>query len=129
MARTIRETFRQFLPGSGRDVLGNPKQGKTKVVGSINVTAYAGGEGEVLTATDLGLTAIDSITLRVGDENSGALTGTTAPIRMVTYTKSTAHFYLMTIDEEGDIVGGADNDTEVVEYIAEGDSSFDVELT
>ena len=132
MARTVRETFRQYLPGGGKDILGNPKQGKTRVVGDINVTAYAGGKGEILTATDIGLTTIDSMTMRVGDENSGAMSGAAgggiAPIRQVTYSKSTGHFYLFTVDDAGQKTGGADNDTERVEYVAEGDSAYDVEL-
>ena len=128
MTKTIRQTFRQYLPGGGRDILGNPKQGKTRVSGSINVTSYAGGEGEPLSALDLSLTTIDALTLRVADEASGAMTGTVPPIRQVVYTKSTAHFYLFTIDEEGDLLGMEAASTEVVEYIAEGDSAYDVEL-
>jgi hypothetical protein len=128
MARTVRETFRQYLPGAGKDVLGNPKQGKTRVVGDINVTAYAGGDGEILTSTDIGMTTIDSMTMRVGDEASGAMSGETAHTRHVVYAKSTGHFYLYTVDDAGQKTGGADNSTERVEYVAEGDSAYDVEL-
>jgi len=128
MARTVRETFRQYLPGGGKDILGNPKQGKTRVVGDINVTAYAGGNGEQLAAIDVGLTTIDSMTMRVGDEASGDMSGETAHTRHVVYAKSTGHFYLFTVDDAGQKTGGADNDTERVEYVAEGDSAYDVEL-
>lgn len=128
MARTIRETFRQFLPGAGKDVLGNPVQGKTRVVGNIDVTSYAGGEGERLSASDLGLTKIDKISLRVADENSGAMSGETAHTRHVSYTKSTGHFYLFTVNDAGHKFGGADNDTETLEFDVMGDSAYDVEL-
>jgi hypothetical protein len=132
MTRVVRETFRQFLPGAGRDVLGNPKQGKTRVSGDINVTSYQGGEGEPLSAADLGLSRIDSVTLRCADENSGAMTavagGGTAPIRQVSYTKSVEIFYLYWVDSDGQIDGMDAADSEVVEYVAEGDSAYDIEL-
>ena len=128
MAKTIRQTFRQYLPGGGRDILGNPKQGKTRVAGDINVTSYAGGGGEPLTATELSLTRIDSITLRVADAMSGDAWTQEAPTREVAYTKSTEHFYLFTQDGAGTKASYAAGDTEVVEYVAEGDSAYDVEL-
>ena len=132
MAKTVKETFRQFLPGAGRDILGNPKQGKTRVVGNIAVTSYSGGEGEPLSETDLGLTEINYITLRVHDENSGGMSaaagGGIAPLRQVSYTKTTSHFYLYDVDSDGQISSVASAATETVEYVAEGDSSSDVEL-
>jgi hypothetical protein len=129
MAIQVKETFRQFLPGAGRDTLGNPVQGKTRVVGNIYVSSYLGGEGEPLPATKLGLSSINSITMRVGEEISGAMSSGAAHTRGVVYAKSTAHFYLFNCATAGDLTGYAKGGTETIEYTAEGDSSYDVELT
>jgi hypothetical protein len=108
--------------------LGNPKQGKTRVTGDINVTSYSGGEGEPLNSNDLGLETIDAILLRVADEASGGYSGGAPSSREVIYTKSTGHFYLFERALAGDRTGMASAATEVVEYVAEGDSALDVEL-
>lgn len=133
MANDVKIRFRSFLPGAGFDNSGNPKQGKTRVVGRVEVTAYAGGDGERLSAQDVGLSNIDFIQLRVEDENTGAMSaaagGGIAPRRAVTYTKSTGHFYLFTVDADGQVTGGVGAaDTENLEFVAEGDSAADVEL-
>ena len=133
MAIDVKIRFRSYLPGGGFDSSGNPKQGKTRVIGQVDVTTYGGGSGEQFSAMDVGLTAIDSMQLRVADENSGdlsdAIGGAVAPIRAVTYTKSTGHFYLFDIDGDGDIGPSAAAGTEVLEFEAFGDSAHDVELT
>jgi hypothetical protein len=133
MAHDVKIRFRSFLPGGGFDSSGNAKQGKTRVVGRIEVTAYDGGEGEPLKPVDVGLSAIDALTLRVEDENSGAMSDAggvgSAHTRHVTYAKTTGHFYLFSSDGAGSKIPGADNNTENVEFVAEGDSAHDVELT
>lgn len=132
MAKTIAFRFRSYLPGAGFDSTGSPKQGKTRVVGSISVTSYSGGDGEPLSANDLGLNAIDAINIRVSDGNRGAMSaavgGGIRPIRQVTYTKSTGHFYLFNIDADGQLTPIALAATETVEFDAFGDSASDVEL-
>lgn len=128
MASDVRIRFRSFLPGAGFDSSGNPKQGKTRVVGVVSVTSYGGSSGEPLAAEDVGLNNIDFIQLRVSDENSGDMSSAGfAPIRKVTYTKSTGHFYLYN-EIEADIAEVASGSTETVEFVAEGDSAHDVEL-
>jgi hypothetical protein len=125
MARTVRETFRQYLPGAGRDVLGNPKQGKTRVVASINVTSYTRG-GESLTAADLSLATIDHINMRVVDELR--TNQADADHRIALYSDTTAQFYLVDVDGAGSKDEADAADTDVVTVIAEGDSAYDVEL-
>lgn len=124
MARTINETFRQFLPGAGKDVLGNPAQGKTRVEGRINVTSYVSG-GEALTPTDLGLTTINWINLRCQDEVVGPEVNQR---RYASYSQTNDVFYLYQVGPTG-VVNEYDlAETETVEYQATGDSSYDVEL-
>jgi hypothetical protein len=134
MAIDVKPRFRSFLPGAGFDSSGNPKQGKTRVVGQVDVTAYSGGGGEPFNAVDIGLTTIDSITLRVADENSGAMSDAggvgSARTRHVSYAKSTGHFYLYFMDGAGSKLPGVGTaDTETLEFDAFGDSASDVELT
>lgn len=125
MASDVKVRFRSFLPGAGQDSAGNPKQGKTRVVGEIDVTSYERGE-EALTAADVGLTAIDSITLRVANE-SGDTSG--ANKREARYDKSVGQFYLVDLSQAGVPTEYANAATETIEFVAEGDSAGDVELT
>ena len=125
MAKDVKVRFQHFLPGAGFDSSGNPKQGKTRVTGEIDVTSYSGEQGEPLTATDLRLANIDAVTLRVADAMQGDSTGTE---RQVLYTKSTGHFYLHLIDAGGIKTQVAAAQTETLEFVAEGDSAHDVEL-
>lgn len=126
MAIDVKPRFKSFLPGAGHDSSGNPKQGKTRVVGEIDVTSYSGENGEPLKAADIGLTTIDSINLRVADAIQGDSTGTE---RQVLFAKSTGHFYLHTIDAAGAKTQVAAAATETLEFDAFGDSAEDVELT
>lgn len=132
MAHSVSTRFRSFLPGAGRDSSGSPKQGKTRVVGVITVSSYGGGDGEIFTAREMGLSAIDFCQLRVSDENSGAMSAAAAagqaPVRQVSYTKSTGHFYLYNIDADGILQPVNAAATQTVEFVAEGDSISDVEL-
>jgi len=132
MAHSTSIRFKSFLPGAGRDSAGAPKQGKTRVVGVVTVSSYGGGGGEIFKAKEMGLSNIDFCQLRVSDENTGemsaAAAGGVAPIRQVTYNRSTGHFYLFQIDADGVLRGLALAGTETVEFVAEGDSIHDVEL-
>ena len=122
MARTVKPTFKQWIPGSGRTAGGVPVQGKTKTVGRISVTAYSQ-SGEVLTPTDVGLSRIDFIELNVNEESMGA-----ADMRLAAYSPSAQVFYLLTLTGAGvtaEYLAGA---TEEVTFTAEGDSVMDVEL-
>lgn len=125
MAIDVKTRFKSFLPGAGRDSSGDPKQGKTRVVGRVEVTSYQGENGEPFNAADLGLTTIDSLSLRVEDAMHGDSTGTE---RQVLYTKSTGHFYLHTIDAAGAKTQVAAAATENLEFDAFGDAADDVEL-
>jgi hypothetical protein len=125
MAKNIGRRFTKFLPGAGYDANGSPKQGKTRVVGVVNVTAYTRG-GESLTPRDIGLTTVDSISLRVRDEVAGPGAELT---RDVLYNNANELFYLVQVDSDGTRIERAANATETVEFDAFGDSAHDVELT
>lgn len=131
MAHDVKIRFRSYLPGGGFDSAGAPKQGKMRVIGEVDVTSYEGGSGEPFGPEAVGLTAIDSMKLRVADENTGDLSHATgaglAPMRDVSYTKSTGHFYLYKRNDE-DWGVYASGDTETLEFEAFGDSAHDVEL-
>lgn len=128
MAIDVKTRFKSFLPGAGFDSAGGPKQGKTRIVGIIDVTSYDGEEGEPLKAVDVGLTTIDSLTIRVRD---GITSGVPAAnIRGVHYVQSTGHFYLtLTASSSGVVSPVATAQTETLEFVAEGDGAQDVELT
>ena len=66
MAIDVKVRFRSYLPGAGRDSSGNPSQRKQEVRGVIDLTSYTRG-GEPLTPTDLGLTSIDWLDIKVAD--------------------------------------------------------------
>lgn len=127
MAIDITTRFKSFLPGAGFDSAGGPKQGKTRVVGIIDVTSYDGEEGEPLSAVDVGLTTIDSLTIRVRDQIDGSFPG--ARNRDALYSQSTGHFYLLTRVATGVALGVVAGSTETLEFVAEGDGAQDVELT
>jgi hypothetical protein len=127
MARNVITKFRQFLPGAGRDANGNPVQGKTKVTGDVVVTSYVQ-QGEDLSPRDVGLTTIDSLTLRVVGEaknNDGLST------RQAIYSDTTSQFYLIQTNQaEASTIAQklAAGATETVQFVAEGDSAHNVEL-
>ncbi len=126
MANDVKIRFRSFLPGGGKDSSGAAKQGKTRVAGEVDVTSYAGQKGEPFSAVDIGLTTIDSLMLRVADES---VDGGGGAVRRAPYTKSTGHFYLITVDAAGAVTNVAQAATETLEFDALGDSAHDVELT
>ena len=123
MARTVATRFRSSLPGSGFDSAGNAKQGKRRVVGSISVTSYAG--GELLSAADVGLSAIDFISIKHTEEAS---TATGKGQRAVLYNHSTSDFYIVQVIGAG-IEALPTGTTHALRFEAVGDSADDVELT
>jgi len=124
MANDVKIRFKNFLPGSGRNSAGDPKQGKTRVVGEVDVTSYQ--SGEPLSAIDIGLTTIDAINLRVSDASGEA---SAENHRDVIYVKSQAQFYLVNVQVAGTRAEYAAAATETLEFDAFGDSADDVELT
>lgn len=126
MASDIKKRFSSFLPGGGFDSAGNPKQGKTRVVGLIDVTSYAGGGGESLSAIDVGLSTIDSIKLRPVNEVPG---GDGKHKREAVYASDSNTFYLLNVDAAGSRTHEAAAAAIEVEFVVEGDSAHDVELT
>jgi hypothetical protein len=128
MASDVKIRFRSFLPGGGFDSAGNPKQGKTRVVGEIDVTSYVGSSGEPLSAADVGLNAIDHADLKVREQVAGDFSGS-AVTREVAYSHSAARFYLFSTDEDGARTAPLAETTESLTFVVEGDSAHDVELT
>lgn len=122
MARNVKPTLKTYLPGAGRTVGGVPVQGKTRTVGRISVTSYSQ-EGEQLKPSDVGLSAIDFISLRVREESDG-----NASNRGASYSASAQQFYLWTHTGAGTLAKYAAAAAEEIEFVAEGDSVNDVEL-
>ena len=126
MAKSVKPRFRRYLPGGGFDSNGSQVQGKTQIVGLVDVTSYTGGSGEPLTPRDLGLTAIDSLTLRPVNEVPG---GDGKHKREAVYATDTETFYLINVDAAGDRTHEAVAAAIEVEFDVTGDSAHDVELT
>lgn len=125
MATNVKTRFRKFLPGAGFDANGSPVQGKTRVVGRLEVTSYTRG-GEPLTPRDIGLTTIDSIDIRVENEVAGPGAEVTREAR---YSLTDEVFYLTTTDSDGTRLEATGAGTENLQFDAFGDSAHDVELT
>ena len=125
----VKVRFRSFLPGAGYDVNGQPKQGKTDVRGVITTTYLRGGVS--LTAQDVGLTVIDTLSLVLVEPNGSEDPGRQR--RGVAYSPSAAQFYLsltITGDEAGEdktheLASGQVVD---VSFDAFGDSGATVDL-
>tara|TARA_R110000765_G_scaffold425909_1_gene539990 strand:+ start:4017 stop:4415 length:399 start_codon:yes stop_codon:yes gene_type:complete len=129
MANIVKTRYKSYLPGSGRNAAGEPKQGKVRVVGEIDVTSYDATNGEALTAIQLGLTTIDAINLRVSDESTNIasaidLTNT----KKAVYVKTDSKFVLLDVGNTGTPALYTEADTETLEFDAFGDSADDVEL-
>jgi len=124
LARTVKPTFKQWIPGAGRTAGGVPVQGKTKVVGRITLSAGqpgSPGEGEQLKPSDIGLSTIDHISLKVVEEHGNTVT------RQAVYSASAQQFYVFEILTTSGVYQDASNTSEV-SFVAEGDSVMDVEL-
>ena len=127
MAHDVKPRFTAHLPGAGFDSSGSPKQGKTRITGLIDVTSYGGAAGEALDAIAIGLSSIDAITLRPVDEVPGTSGGTVK--REAVFSVNTSTFYLVDITGAGSRSFVSSGSAVEVEFVAEGDSSHDVELT
>jgi len=124
MARTVKPTFKQWIPGAGRTAGGVPVQGKTRTVGRITLTAAAGGspgEGERLTPADVGLSTIDHISLKVVEEHGNTV------VRTAVYSASAQQFYVFEVLTTSGVFQDASSTSEL-SFVAEGDSVMDVEL-
>ena len=119
MATDVKIRFRSFLPGSGYNSSGNPRQGKTNIRGRIECTSYTKG-GESLTPTDLGLTTIDDLTLTLEEPLTG--NDPAQAVRTVYYSRSAQQFYVAVDNVE---LTGATNLN--LTFDAFGDSAHDVE--
>jgi hypothetical protein len=126
MANDVKIRFRDYLPGAGVDSAGEAKQGKTRVCGIIDVTSYTGGAGEPMTAIEMGMTAIDTLQMRVVNSVPG---GDGKHAREAVYADDTETFYLINVDAAGSRTHFAVAATAVVEFDVFGDSAHDVELT
>lgn len=112
MSNTVAVRYRSYLPGSGFDSNGSPKQGKEESVGVITVTSAA--RGESLPPSKLGLTTIDFIDLQVQQ----AVGGAGGQPRTALYDYSSQEFYLFEDDDPTNLVG----DSVTVRFHAFGDS-------
>jgi len=124
MARTIKTRVRSALPGTGFDSAGNAKQGKRRVTGSISVTSYTSA-GESLTATDLGLAAIDWISI-VHEDQAANSEGDGS--RWVNYVTSSSDFYILQTIGAG-LEAQATGTTHALRFDAMGDALDGIELT
>lgn len=122
MARTVKPTFKQWIPGAGRTSGGAPVQGKTRTVGRVSVTSYSK-EGENLKPADVGLSAIDYISLKVREEAQGG-----ADVQFASYSASAGQFYLWSMTGAGTVNSKHATASEEIDFVAEGDSVMDVEL-
>ncbi|MHA2069099.1 MAG: hypothetical protein ACXABY_32455 [Candidatus Thorarchaeota archaeon] len=118
MSNVVKTRLRDTKPGTGFDSSGSPRQGKVEVTGRIEVTSYAAGES--LTPSELGLSAIDFLTL-TPEEGMGAADGG----ERVTahYSVSAQEFYILI---DGASTAGGNNLN--LFFQALGDSASDVEL-
>ena len=124
MSRTVKPTFKQWIPGAGRTAGGVPVQGKTRVVGRITLAAgHPGtpGGGESLKPSDIGLSTIDYISLKVVEEMGNTVT------REAVYSASAQQFYVFEVLTTSGVYTDASNTSEI-SFVAEGDSVMDVEL-
>lgn len=128
MANDVKIRFRSYLPGAGVDSAGEPKQGKTRVCGLIDVTSYTGPIGEPMTPIELGLSTIDTLQMRVVNSVPG---NDGKHARECVYADDSERFYLINVSAAGvrtNYPAGASG-AAVVEFDVFGDSAHDVELT
>lgn len=118
MSNTVAVRYRSYLPGSGFDSNGLPKQGKQEVRGVISVTSYKSGES--LPASKLGLANLDYIDLQV----TQAVGGASGQPRIALYEYSSQEFYCFENNKDTNLVG----DTLSIRFNAFGDSVFGSEF-
>ncbi len=113
MSNTVAVRYRSYLPGSGFDSNGSPKQGKEESFGVITVTSAV--QGESLPPSKLGLTTIDYIDLKVQAPVGG---GTGSQPREAHYDYTSQEFYLLTDNDAVELKG----DNVTLRFHAFGDS-------
>lgn len=113
MSNTVAVRYRSYLPGSGFDSNGSPKQGKEESFGVITVTTYKAGES--LPPSKLGLSTIDYIDLQPQSPIGSASGG---QARQALYDYTSQEFYLHQSDGSATFTG----DNVTVRFHAFGDS-------
>lgn len=119
--------FRSFLPGGGYDSSGRSVQGKTNVRGRITTTYLKGGVN--LSAEDLGLTALDDVTLTPEEPCPSA--DPSKATRRVYYSRAAGQFYITrNTGPETDRVEVEESSgtTSNISFDAFGDSAHNAEL-
>ena len=116
MSNTVAVRYRSYLPGSGFDSNGSPKQGKEESVGVITVTSAQAGES--LPPSKLGLTTIDFISLQVQQ----AVGGGSGQPRTALYDYTSQEFYLFEDTGAGENTNALRGDSVTVRFHAFGDS-------
>ena len=118
MSNTVAVRYKSYLPGSGFDSNGSPKQGKQQVVGVITVTSAVAGES--LPPSKIGLTTIDYIDLKVQQ----AVGGQSGQPRTAEYEYGSQEFYLFEDNDTTNLIG----DNLTLRFDAFGDSVLDPEF-
>jgi hypothetical protein len=127
MAADVKITFRGFLQGvGGHTTAGVSKSNKVLVTGEFNVTSYTA-SGEPLSAADLGLSTIDSLTFDVRTVNDAATVPASGAIPMAAYDQ-TGSRVIINIDHGADTAVTTGQDA-VLKFIAIGDSAQVADLT
>ena len=119
MARDVKILHQTYLPGGGFTSSGKPKQGKSMVVGRIDVTSYTT-NGETLTANDMGLNTVDVAVFGVEDVNSQATTSVPGIARWDASAETLVVFDTGTTQ-------ASSGETVTIGFFAAGDSARDVE--
>jgi hypothetical protein len=122
MAYDVYTRFKSFLPGGGYDSSGRPVQGKSNFRGVIKVTSYTRG-GETLRPQDLGLEAIDDLTLTLVEPLTGPNPSQQA--RSVRYATGSQQFYVSRDAENVEVTGAAAFD---IYFDAFGDAAHNAEM-
>lgn len=118
MAKTVQILGRSYLPSSGFNTSGTPKQGKTHTWGVVTITSYTA-NGEPVSANDLGMTSLDFVTFSV-DAVDGAQPAANAEVSAV-YRYTDAK--VVVFEAAADVV----DTSATLRFFAVGDSGRDVE--
>lgn len=125
MAKSVKIRSKSYLPGAGKDANGNPSARKQRVVGQVDVSSYNRG-GESLTATDLGLDALDWLDLKVKQAVTGNNPG--QGTRQAYYADDNGEFYVTRSRIAGGESEVAAGSVLVIRFVAEGDAASVPEL-
>lgn len=124
MAIDVKNKFKTFLPGAGRDSSGNPVQRKRRVVGEIACTYTKG--GETLNPADVHLETIDWIDMKIKNAVTGPNPG--QGTREVFFADDSNQFYCSRTRIAAGPAELADGSVIVIKYVAEGDAADAPEL-